>query len=1449
MNPHRKEPMAWSAQDAERGWRNSTAGERDAPGHDDAGAGDTVAVLWTQLGDDDHNKLFLADVKHRRPDGTVDIIYAGGDDDEIKVKANRIKSVVRRAAAEGTAVSPGDAAHLRARPKRTQPAPAAQPQARMSRRTHPQPCLMTDGMSAAEKGIAWHRYVKDTEAWFDLGLGPSSAAQAALRKVWLAPYGHWRALTMKCDGVDAIPGVATLAVDAGLSGDDVAALLALNAAEQKSYHIYIDFVYRRGFVFFNMGDAPPIVLGMGDDSLLRGAQRYFDNQMPFVLQSLRTPMRWMSKPTATTISKSAAHAAQHASEASAAEDDHLMASRIKVVDWLRLQHRLKAKKKRSALNIDVSQKRCDAVDAKPAVVKCHMQLFNDEGNLDILPLCEQEKLVDECDRFHRVATLPSAQRLFDKKTERAKRVLANRADYVVDGGDTLKTPFKTSTGARPILTMSGVQEWYTKAEKKLRFNKLVTIERECAVSDNHSQRLYPIQTIMTMLLFFGGASARVMEQCGLIFLSGGYLFATQLSMTIAVVYMDLLMRELAGKNLVGDDNENRVMLMLADNFVKLSKISFKRAGESIMHSAPTVMFAFMWLRKTGGEVSKLNVPRGEGAKPLNTPYDEAADKMMRNHLEGDDVKNLAAGWRASPYVNTFTERDTQGKRDVGTDPSTTDYWPFNTAGQFGRHATFFTQVLSWVVTAVAAGGVTPFAIFLADQEGAWIWEKLSAGLITTAPIAISALVIQQTLAFWMVAYAAFHARKNLSETLVYDSINLRQFWAPFLGGVYSESKYVGDAPMDADEMLRKFSTKAGLITFMQTQRPDLITKEVKAMKKEALVAWAFALGARSLSRDKDNYAPELSPVDPAHDAPAALDDGDDALGVDALQGGAAMIGGDVRAQVAEAGGEAAAEAASRQHSDTEEHLAQLVAEYSVLDSAANPAASSAAVCALTNVLTELDLFSVGGEEPGARSEVCAAAFALVEKLSPPDDDDGVDGGAEGGGEDATGGAGAGGDGARESFAQTTKVRKSKSIGYTRVELYTSLLWNAWFLFFRYVCLYELSQQKGFAEAFPSVGDDGSATGWSADFIARMARLRSDDGEEAFDASFVAPTVPFAIEEAVKWGMARHKGFAFHWKHLDTEVRLMVEPFDELVANGNVLPLWNSLLSRACLLIDAERAKLARVDLCYLRHLLYWQFAFPLLVLPFFALHCKRIYQDVIIEYTNRLVSVMCRRDNVEPSLVTRMTCCLRQKRRLQGMFSCVTGAGRSEAQPPTLTKLRKMHWSERFRATRVAQSQYLSKLCRDMFDNAKYGAFAAPDRIQDVLNDRLIHSKRGDVYGITRHLADLLAALSPSGRPAAGVADSVASLTKKELVAELKRIKAVLTGEEVREAERWKPKWKLQQSVRHAQLVVHLKAARIVLAAHKRRVAPSRAGRRRTPSKKQAAVDAQGSGSSSGNKR
>ena len=53
----------------------------------------------------------------------------------------------------------------------------------------------------------------------------------------------------------------------------------------------------------------------------------------------------------------------------------------------------------------------------------------------------------------------------------------------------------------------------------------------------------------------------------------------------------------------------------------------------------------------------------------------------------------------------------------------------------------------------------------------------------------------------------------------------------------------------------------------------------------------------------------------------------------------------------------------------------------------------------------------------------------------------------------------------------------------------------------------------------------------------------------------------------------------------------------------------------------------------------------------------------------------------------------------------------------------------------------------------------------------------------------------------------------------------------------------MRHRVRHAQLVVHLMAARIVLAAHKRRVALSRSGRLRKPSAKRAAAEAdEGSG-------
>jgi hypothetical protein len=100
-----------------------------------------------------------------------------------------------------------------------------------------------------------------------------------------------------------------------------------------------------------------------------------------------------------------------------------------------------------------------------------------------------------------------------------------------------------------------------------------------------------------------------------------------------------------------------------------------------------------------------------------------------------------------------------------------------------------------------------------------------------------------------------------------------------------------------------------------------------------------------------------------------------------------------------------------------------------------------------------------------------------------------------------------------------------------------------------------------------------------------------------------------------------------WYHFDFTLRLCIEPFEELMVNGNPLKLWNSLVPRMCFLVAAERQKIARVDAAFLNRLLYWRENFPD-ILPFFALYCKRLFQDVRIEFQNRTTSQMSCRDNV-----------------------------------------------------------------------------------------------------------------------------------------------------------------------------------------------------------------------------
>ena len=488
--------------------------------------------------------------------------------------------------------------------------------------------------------------------------------------------------------------------------------------------------------------------------------------------------------------------------------------------------------------------------------------------------------------------------------------------------------------------------------------------------------------------------------------------------------------------------------------------------------------------------------------------------------------------------------------------------------------------------------------------------------------------------------------------------------------------------------------------------------------------------------------------------------------------------------------------------DVADELADMIAAYERCDGHSTSELSSAQL--LLDSLIPED--AVETEEGEVEAEV-----GRDEEEEKKEEEEGEEGGAMEVEEDAgttTGGFRAG---------TTTKERKAGSFSYARLHLDVTLLWTAWHLYFRCVCLYYLSQQTGFSDKFPDFGADGAVNGWDADFVSSMDQLRGDAPSEAFDAAYTSPEPPFPWFEAVEWGRENFPGFKYHWNFFDTEVRLCVEPFDAITRDGNVLPLYNSFVARAALFIYAERSKLARVELCYLWRLLYWQMHFNGVVLCFLARFCKRVYQDVIIEYTNRVVSGMCRRDHVKPSFISRMTCCMRSRRWLEATMRGFTGRKAEKVPKSSLQRLRDMRWTDRFGPSRITQSVYLIHLCEMMFGE-EYSSFVAPDRIAMVLSEECRHSKRkeGDCkFGWKRANQDLLGALTPKGGArAARHDDGAMGMKVVDIVQELRTIKTVLQGVGVRKGDAWKKKWKV--SGRRAQLIPRLKAARLALASHRR---------------------------------
>ena len=1116
------------------------------------------------------------------------------------------------------------------------------------------------------------------------------------------------------------------------------------------------------------------------------------------------------------------------------------------------------------------------------------QRYN-RGEIDYCQPCFNDLSVDEREDF--VLVEPSAEEA-QYPTSHSLSIVSNGiaagASMTPSVDELLPAPFRVSTGAKLKRTVGELTKWVHNVETRLRCQRLLLIQYHGAVFDNGSARLMPLLALITMLGFFAGANKRLMEQMSWLRFGGGYWWATCITGTIAVLYSSIVLINYLQffSPMMRQKFRKRVQLMIGDNFVKLSTNSYKKAGESLVHSAVTIMFAHLWITNTPGGVdyAELDVDP-DPACPLNKGIDDAAVKSLLDLLEREDVKKLRNG-SCNPYIQLITEDDINRQRDTGRDPSTRDYYPNNVPGSFGTHATFFALVLAATLSAIAFGVGEPILIFLADQEGAWVWEKLSAGLVASKPALVAgvsvatAAEVVQSLAHVILSYAGFHSRKNLTETIVYDDLNMSQFWSPFLGTVMNEYKFRDDKVLPPRDKLRKCADILSLKKFILG---DTYTAAEKAElnrlpNKDALINHAFALGVRATGRKTYVYRV----VSSSGDGSGESSDNDGEVSTDSDEGEDAAVPPDIVNMLSSAEGtngdgddaelspiQSQKQAVSAMNNEElEECISRIKDCLTLID-----AADEDTEIADTNASDLGDLIATFETFECADTDEVTSARAMLATLIPEDDDDDDDddddeeeeGSSSSDDDDSSSEVGSddesdnesddesgeeeeeeeeegsskddadpddametsGGDadddaGAARDAPATTKDRKSMSIGYTRLDFDVTLVHFAWNIFFRYVCLYFLSQQVGFAA---DVGFRVSES-WDDSFVASIDQLLRDDPTEPFTATYTPPSVPFDIDLAVAWGIEQHPGFAFHWRHLDVEVRLCIEPFDELMTKGNVLPLYNSFVSRACLFIYAQRSKVARVDLCYLWRLLYWLTVFPLVVLPFLARHCKRIYQDVIIEYLNRVVSGMCRRDRVEPSYVAKMTCCIRQRHKLVDILAGVTGRGGRGERKPSLTSLREMRWSSRFEDTRIQIDVYFAQLCKEMFGE-RCAHFGSVNRIADVLNDNLVHSKRDPsvAWGWTQAVNDLSAALRPKAARAARSSDGVANMNVKQIKAELKLAKIELTHSNVRPGDEWKSKWKLTGV--KADLVVRLKVVRIAVATHRRHLGSgvSRAGR------------------------
>eukprot|EP00947_MAST-08B_sp_MAST-8B-sp1_P004086 g4086.t1 len=1172
-------------------------------------------------------------------------------------------------------------------------------------------------------------------------------------KVWGAGAPIWRPLVF-----GKIENVSSVAASARLEKEDLEAFLQLvevagtiYLAEQ--YRIYLDKVLRVDFLWFNMGHSPQAVVtrqtGLGKGPQV-GASYWLGSNQPRTLDFLQanrhqgsvwaaweeasTPPKIMGKRPASAASPSSPEELAKAVKASAYQrvvytgNEGAAGTRrtspdpqAKEDDYAILA--AGGELRRQDVVLVYHNEDFPALELQEVVQEFwgsggrHGYFDNVTGQIKSMSLLELEELYSK--RLSNRCLEELAPPLSEQKKRRlrqAKALLAKIKEYphlyLEDDEDTLKDNFQffRSTGSRRINNKAGLEAYVAEVETKFRTIRCFMVETKLQAASGGSRRLPPLVLFLTILLYFQGVSGFAFQVLTNLGVAGSYSFGYEIAKQISAAFLATVLPSFLAEavTIVKREAEEawgkllgaRVFLAIADNFVKLSKNNIKTADQSLMNTVPTIMYAFRWFDEP------LELPPPD--LPLSPPFDESFKKCLLDILENEKARRLGRG-EMVPYLDLFTEADINSARDKSAGPRTPAFTGHNRAGQFGRFQHFQDYVVNFILLGIGlmVGGalVHPIVIFLFDQEGAWAYQKMLNGIYVagvTVPVASYG-------ARTILSFAVFHAQKNYLETVVLQPLNLNQFWSYFWNA-FGEKK--GTRILDAKaEFKRAMGPVVGLKTFMKNHRDrwpveeDLTASKINQMLQDRLIDLAFKMDIIIRNID-DSISYEFAEHDDEEDAENQEDEElMNALDADAIE--------EARANAA------LVDDQSDEREEVEKKMSLAVKEKErATASGMERSITSFARRFPLHCLIELQSSYKNLKLPGATDPPVVVKFNLmVEELAAA-------AAAAGGGDDSSdaeeeqknGDANA--DEEDESATaqevplytggQQTKDRLGAGPAYTRLRFQVIMAFTYWVLVGRFMALYHLSQTDSFKERWGVVQ-------WDHNFIASL--------DEPYSRGAAPPVVPFAIDDVITWAKGEFPAFYFLWYHMDLEIRLGVEPYEEVEERGNPLPLWNSLFQTACILIAAERIKIARVNLSFLAYLLYWKAKFSGTVLPYLASKTKWIYQDVIIEWWNRSVALMCKMANVAAGYIAMCCHCVPMVRTIKSWFRINLGVdgGTQREDKSSLHQRREKQWTPKFASSRQAVQDFFKNYITGCLKVGEmpYKDFKHVNTIQAVVTSRL----------------------------------------------------------------------------------------------------------------------------------